>query len=337
MRNDEGGHLMPKNGTDWFRGIAAAMVILSHYAQWWTWFTPVEGNSAIFQLALTKLGIYGVDIFFLLSGYAMVISLGQNQMNKNFIWKRVKNTYIPYFIVVGVIELVSEGFVSLQDFLNFASGYDFWYMFVLFLFYIGFIVDYAIFRKNKGLRVAVFCIFTYIFSRILYDKGMNDFWYVSNIAFALGVIVGEYENGLKRVINKLWIPLTAILAAGMIPVIQWGLDGGVNFGQNPEDYQLSFQIGATVIWTLLVLILASKLPIKEKIFAFLGKYSLYLYLTHTFIFMQCVNKLECSYAGRFAASALITVAVSFVCGKAISAVCAFPFRKLTGLCIEKSG
>ena len=318
MRNDEGGHLMPKNGTDWFRGIAAAMVILSHYAEWWTWFTPVEGDGAIIQLAFSKLGIYGVDIFFLLSGYAMVISLGQNPMNKGFIWKRIKNTYIPYFIVVGIIELISEGFVSLQDFIYFASGYDYWYMFVLFLFYFGFIIIYAIFR-SKGLRVVFFCIFTYLFSRILYNKGMNDFWYVSNVAFALGVIAGEYENRFKKMIDKLWLPMVAILGAGMIPVIQWGLDGGVNFGQNPEDYQLPFQIGATVVWTLLVLVLSSKCHIKEKIFAFLGKYSLYLYLTHTYVFMQCVNNLKCSYAVRFAASAVITVVLSFASCQAITA------------------
>ena len=326
MRNDEGGHLLPKRETNWFRGIAALMVILSHYAEWWTWFTPVEGDGAVFQLAFTKLGIYGVDIFFLLSGYAMVISLGRNPMNKHFVWKRIKNTYIPYFIVVGIIELISEGFVSLQDFLYFASGYDYWYMFVLFLFYIAFIIIYAII-KNKGFRVTAFCIFTYIFSRILYDKGMSDFWYVSNIAFAFGVIVGEYESKLKKIIDKLWLPLTALLAAGMIPFIRWGLDGGVPFGQNPEDYQLSFQLAATVIWTLFVLILVSKCRIKERIFAFLGRYSLYLYLTHTYIFMQCINKLEGSYAGRFAASALITVAVSLLCGKLITAACAYPFRK----------
>ena len=167
MRNDEGGHLLPKRETNWFRGIAAVMVILSHYAEWWTWFTPVEGDGAVFQLAFTKLGIYGVDIFFLLSGYAMVISLGQNPMNKHFVWKRIKNTYIPYFIVVGIIELISEGFVSLQDFLYFASGYDYWYMFVLFLFYIAFIIIYAII-KNKGFRVTAFCIFTYIFFPLIH-------------------------------------------------------------------------------------------------------------------------------------------------------------------------
>jgi len=57
--------LMPKKETDWFRGIAVIMVVVSHYAEWWSWFAPMEGNAEIFRLALTKLGVYGVDIFFL--------------------------------------------------------------------------------------------------------------------------------------------------------------------------------------------------------------------------------------------------------------------------------
>ena len=127
MKNSQ---LMEKRETNWFRGIAVVMVVVSHYAEWWSWFVPLEGNAEVFRLALTKLGVYGVDIFFLCSGYAMVKSLGRERMHGAFIWKRVKNVYIPYLIVVGAIELLEGGFDSLQDFLHFASGYDYWYMFV---------------------------------------------------------------------------------------------------------------------------------------------------------------------------------------------------------------
>lgn len=308
----DNGQLMSKRETDWFRGAAAIMVVLSHYAEWWSWFTPAEGNAEIFRMALTKLGIYGVDIFFLFSGYAMVKSLGQERMHGKFIWKRVKNVYIPYLIVVGIIELLAGGFTSVQDFLYFASGYDYWYMFVLFIFYIGFIAVYTI-MGGKAPRVIAFSIFTYIFSNILYRKGMSDFWYVSNIAFALGVMAGEYEEQAKKVIDKIWIPLIAVLTIGMGFVIKGGLDGGVKIGENPEEYQLRFQIGATAVWSLLILVLAVKCRIKEKIVAFLGKNSLYIYLTHTYIFMWCVNNLELEYIWRFIVSALATVAVSFLC------------------------
>ena len=304
------GELMEKRETNWFRGAAAVMVVLSHYAEWWSWFVPLEGNVEMLRQGLAKLGVYGVDIFFLFSGYAMVKSLGRERMHGAFIWKRVKNVYIPYFIVVGTMELLAGGFASMKDFLYFASGYDHWYMFVLFVFYIGFIAVYTV-VGGKTPRVVVFSVFTYLFSRILYQKGMQEFWYVSNIAFALGVAAGEYEEGIKKAVDKIWIPLVFVLAIGMAFVTKCGLETYVG---GPGEHHLAFRIGATVVWVLLVLVLASKCRIREKVFTFFGRHSLYIYLTHTYIFVRYANRLELDIAWRFAASAVATVAVSFLCG-----------------------
>ncbi len=93
---------------------------------------------------------------------------------------------------------------------------------------------------------------------------MQDFWYVSNIAFALGVAAGEYEEWIKKAVDQIWIPFSLILAVGMFFVTKWGLEGSIGIGSGLEEYQMHFQIGATVIWVLLVLVLASKCRIKEK-------------------------------------------------------------------------
>ena len=321
MDNTNRKTLMNKRETDWFRGIAAVMVVISHYGNWINILTSLEGNAETFRFALTKLGVYGVDIFFLFSGYAMVKSLGKShgdgKMSWQFIWKRIKNVFIPYFIVIGVIELLSEGLTSIHDFWIFIIGYNYWYMCVLFIFYIGFIVIYAVIRV-KGIRVIAFSVLTYVLSYKLYQLDMFPFWYVSNIAFAIGIIVGEYEETAKKIIDKVWLPMVVLLTIGMIFVTKWGLTGGVNFGGNPEDYQLWFQIGATVVWTLLILILASKCQIKEKIFVFLGRNSLYIYLTHVYVFMRCINNLTCDMHVRFIISPICIIAVSFLCSLIIS-------------------
>ena len=311
MVNSNNRQFMDKRETDWFRGIAAVMVVLSHYAEWWTWFAQTEGNAETIRFAVSKLGVYGVDIFFLFSGYAMVKSLGQERMHPQFIWKRIKNVYIPYFLVVGIIELLSGGFTSLHDFWEFANGSDYWYMEVLFIFYIGFIVVYTI-MGGKGPRCVVFCIFTYIFSCVLHDKGMNDFWFVSNIAFAMGVVTAEYEDAVQKIINKAWIPLLVILIAGMALAVHSGLDENVTVGRT-EEQLLRMEIGATVVWSLLIMLLAAKCRIKERVFAYLGRSSLYIYLTHTYIFMWCVNFLKLGLGMRFLISAVVTVAVSVLC------------------------
>lgn len=310
--------LMNKRETDWFRGIAALMVVLSHYGHWWNILTPTQGNVETFRFALTKLGVYGVDIFFLFSGYAMIKSLGDRKMSWQFVWKRIKNVYIPYFLIILAIELYAGALTSLHDLWIVACGYKYWYMMVLFLFYIGFIVIYALIRI-KWLRTVIFCIFTYIMSYTLYKKGMQSFWYVSNIAFAIGIIAGEYEETFKKIIDKIWIYMLIVLSIGMAFATKWGLDGGVNWGGNPADYQIWVQIGATVVWTLLILILASKCHINEVIFAFLGKNSLYLYLTHVFVAMQCINfpKIE-SMSVRFIISPVCIIAVAILCNLIIS-------------------
>lgn len=308
--------LMDKRETDWFRGAAAVMVVISHYAEWWAWFMPTEGNWEVFRLALSKLGVYGVDIFFLLSGYAMVHSLGQERMYPQFIWKRIRNVYIPYLLVVGVIELLSGGFASRQDIWDLASGKDYWYMCVLFIFYIGFIAVYTI-MGGKGPRCIVFCIFTYVFTYTLYEAGKQDFWFVSNAAFAIGVVAAEYGQIIKKWMDRAGVLLMVILLAGMAFAVRSGLDPYV--AAHGERVQLlRMEIGATVVWTFLVLLLAAKCRIRGRSLAFLGKHSLYIYLTHTFIFMWSVNNLETAYALRFAFSAAATVAVSVLCSRLIA-------------------
>ena len=309
--------LMNKRETDWFRGIAAFMVVVSHYGNWINILVSLEGNAETFRFALTKLGVYGVDIFFLFSGYAMVKSLGNDKMSRQFIWKRIKNVFIPYLIVAGTIELISGGLTSVHDFWLLITGYNYWYMCVLFIFYMGFMVIYAIIRI-KGVRVIAFSVFTYVMSYKLYQSGLSPFWYVSNIAFAIGIIAGEYEEAATKIVDRVWIPMIVLLTIGMAFITRWGLTGGVNWGGDPEEYQVWVQIGATVVWTLLVLFLASKCRIREKIFAFLGRNSLYIYLTHTFVFMRCINNLTCNMYVRFFISPICIIALSFLCNLIIS-------------------
>lgn len=242
--------------------------------------------------------------------------------------------FIPYLIVIGIIELISDGLNSVHDFWLLISGYNYWYMCVLFIFYIGFIVIYAVIR-GKGIRVIAFCVFTYALCYKLYQYEMSPFWYVSNIAFSIGIIVGEYEEIAKKIVDTVWIPMTVLLTIGMAFVIKCGLEGGVNWGGNPEDYQIWVQIGATVIWTLLILILASKCRIKEVIFTFLGKNSLYIYLTHVYVAMRCINfsKID-SMSVRFIISPICIVFVAFLCNLIIS--CMWKLISISASLIKKN-
>ena len=111
----------------------------------------------------------------------------------------------------------------------------------------------------------------------------------------------------------------AVLGAGMALAVRSGLEPGIAAEKGAEEL-LRMEIGASLIWTLLVLVLTVKCRRKGKVLSYLGKRSLYLYLTHTFIFMWIVNVLECGIALRFLVSATVTVIVSIWCNLLIKGI-----------------
>lgn len=291
----------------WFRGIAIIMVILSHYAEWWEWFFSTVGKAEDFRLTLTKLGVYGVNIFFLFSGYGLTKAAEQKNIDGRFIWRRIQSVYLPYLIIVGIIQLLSGGFGSFSDFVKFLYGNDYWFMVILFLFYIGFILIWAI-LKNPHMRVLLFLLYTFAIIKVLFDKEMQSFWYVSNLAFVIGIIMGTYEKDCLK------IPLIAKIL--LIPLLlsfvfyyELYMDKA---GMIPEQI-LNLQMFNTVLWTIQIACIAALISWHDRIMGILGKCSLYLYLLHTYIFMRCVNSLNCDMRLRILIAAIATVVTAILC------------------------
>ena len=61
------------------------MIILSHYAEWWTWFYTEEGTSELIRNGISRFGPYGVAIFLLFSGYGLTKSAGNSRIGIKFI------------------------------------------------------------------------------------------------------------------------------------------------------------------------------------------------------------------------------------------------------------
>ena len=296
----------------WFRGIAIIMVIASHYAEWWSLFLAVEGRAEDFRLALSKLGVYGVNIFFLFSGYGLTKAAENKGVDGNFILRRMQSVYIPYLVIIGIVQILSGGFASFSDFVGFLYGKDYWFMVVIFLFYIGFVLLWQV-LKNPHLRILIFLLYTFAIIQVLYDKNMQSFWYVSNMAFALGILMGTYETGLCRVPLLVRILLIPLLLAFTI-YYELYMDQA---GMTPEQI-LRLQMLNTVLWTTQIACIASLIPWHGPVFIALGKRSLPLYLVHTFIFMKCVNALNCSIPLRYVIAAVATVIAAVLCESLIT-------------------
>lgn len=291
----------------WFRGIAVVMVIVSHYAEWWAWFLPTAGRVEEFREALSKLGVYGVNIFFFFSGYGLTKAAESKEIDGRFISRRIQSVYIPYLVIVGIIQLISGGFGSFSGFVRFLCGNDYWFMVVIFLFYIGFILIWQA-LKNPHLRILLFLLYTFAVIQILYDKNMQSFWYVSNLAFALGITMATYETGCRRVPSIARILLIPLLLAFTI-YYELYMDQS---GMTPEQI-LYLQMVNTVLWTIQIACIASLIPWHGPVFGALGKRSLYLYLVHTFVFMRCVNALNCSIPLRYVIAAVVTIITAVLC------------------------
>ena len=93
-----------------FRGLAILMVMASHYAEW-----MLEASKyPVVREFLCGLGVLGVDIFFLVSGYGLVKSAGERGVGRIFLWNRLSTCYLPYLLVVGMIMFLEGGFRRLE-------------------------------------------------------------------------------------------------------------------------------------------------------------------------------------------------------------------------------
>ena len=291
----------------WFRGIAIVMVIVSHYAEWWAWFLYTEGKAEDFRLTLSKLGVYGVNIFLFFSGYGLTKAAEHKEIDGSFVSRRIQAVYIPYLAIIGIIQIISGGFGSFSGFVRFLCGSDHWFMVIIFLFYIGFILIWKV-LKNPHLRILFFVLYTVAIIQVLYYKDMHSFWYVSNLAFVLGIVLGTYETGCSRVSLPIRIFLIPVLFAFTV-YYELYMD---KTGMTPKQI-LNLQMVNTVLWTIQIACIASLIPWHERFFSALGKRSLYLYLVHTFVFMKCVNTFDCDIKVRYLIAAITTIIAAVLC------------------------
>lgn len=320
-------NLYKRQSSGWFKGLAIIMVILSHYAEWWSWFYVEEGTSELIRSGISRFGPYGVAIFFLFSGYGLAKSAGDKRIGWKFILKRLLNVYIPYLVMVILIDLLSGGFETFEDVLAIFYGQDFWYMTVLFSFYLAFMTIWLVF-DNCHIRAVLMAVFTYWYSNYLYKTGEQDFWYISNIAFAMGVVLALYEPFIKKVVDKAGMVFTVLFGAGSVWVVHSALYVE-HVWAAPVD-EIRIRIIAVTIFTLFIVFLAAVWKWYDPVLPVLGKYSLYFYLSHTFLFMWAINYFEYEMSFRFVIATVVIIVVSFMMGILIEMLLKPVNKKLRG-------
>jgi len=307
--------LYSRRASTWMKGLAIIMIVLSHFAEWWAWFFAEEGIRELLRDGISRCGPYGVAIFLLFSGYGLVKSAGEKRIDWRFVAKRFVSVYIPYLAIVTVINLLGGGFdfKNVGDFGKFLYGDDFWYMTVLFSFYLAFMTIWFMFTDTHK-RAVLMGVFTYWYSRHLYMTGEQDFWYISNIAFLIGTLLALYESYIKKIIDRLGIILTVLFGAGSVMVVRAALYSE-KIWEIPYEEAWS-RISAIIVFTLFIACLAAVWKWYDPILPVFGRYSLYFYLTHTFLFMWTINNgnIHEEMRMRILFAAGIIIVVSLVLG-----------------------
>ncbi len=296
-----------------FRGVAIIMVMVVHFANW-----NYEGPlSEIWKGMVSSWGIYGVDIFFLLSGYGLVKSYEKNGIDKRFVLRRVLNTYVPYLLIVGSLSIfVDKSLDSPGALIDLLIGQDFWFMTVIFAFYLMFMVLYRIGFLKELLLTA----FVIGFTVYLYKSSHADFWYLSNGAFLIGVYAATLERkyGDKVKENIIRFNLAGIgLAAALISAYWYSVTG-------TEGVHLL----ASMMFTVMILGFCVQLDLKGYVLPVIGSYSLYIYLIHGRILWFLVSKFD---SVRFIKIAINDAWISVAAGIFIGVV----IEKIIGLVQKK--
>jgi exopolysaccharide production protein ExoZ len=92
------------------RGVAIALVFLHHYCTQFTVYTSISGFTEQFARAFQTFGAFGVELFFVLSGFLIYgILLRQRPSFVPFIVRRARRLY-PAFLVALIIGIAWDGF-----------------------------------------------------------------------------------------------------------------------------------------------------------------------------------------------------------------------------------
>ena len=264
------------------RGIAIFLVLISHYAVW----IGEIFHSDLLEYGLGRFGVYGVDLFFAVSGYGLVKSVGKKRINGTFLWKRFKNVYLPYLLIVGLITVYDGGISGMTGWVSFLTGAEYWYIRNILVFYLAFYVVYRL-SDRSWVRMLLMAVCLIAYSGLLIWQGRALFWYISNVTCLFGMLLAQYERQLLKAAGFLYPLQLLALAVGMYFVIKTELAGYTVIP--PLEEKIRSGLLAGLIWTYLMVQGCAFLHEKIRWLEAVGSFSLELYLCHMFVFYRVVN------------------------------------------------
>ncbi len=267
-----------KEQTTAIKGILCIIVLLAHSCG---------------PLYIRYFGAWAVACFFFLSGFSMELTTANKEIAGRFILRRilllivpmilVELLYHPLFSIIGMnLDLNTfAGYVT--GVLTFAPPINVaWYIEILVLFSVVFMTLRKCF-KTDFIRTSVFFILFYLLLLVYtFLCTPNSFVMKTAIWFYFGAFYSHNRKAIEEKFGgKTWLKYLLIAIALIAFVLPW-LSARV-------EYPLS---GALIVLfdntaPLLVFGLASIIDLRNKVFLWLGKLSIWIYLLHYGVVTFC--------------------------------------------------
>ena len=297
---------LSKEETNALRGVAALMVVAAHYVQ------RINQLSLPVTIPLIeKLGRYGVAVFFLCSAYGLMESTlrSENVDGKIFWRKRLRSVFVPYWLLqaLSLLVLPMERKILAWEVLIEFTGIKHWYIFVCFFLYLLFYLS----AKYQKKHILICCLVGIsILNLLLMAVGrVPDYWYSSNYAFLVGLIVSKYKETILE--HICWKSLACAIVLFLISSVLYA-----KFSHIWVVYFIFKNLSA-IFWAVVVVLAIWYVPLKHMWLQTLGNSSIFLYVIHLNIF----NAME-----YFQMESLIALSAGVCLSVIISCFLAYVYR-----------
>ncbi len=267
-------------------GIAILSIIIFHFTEDCMLYN--YHYDGFIKLYKTFISSGGVDIFLLVSGLGLYYSMKKTKSIKSFYKKRYFRVLIPYLIVsipafiwfsihnnLGILD-----FIKNITFINiFVEGnYWYWYVFFICFLYLLFPIIYKFINdKYVFIKVVFLCFVSTLISIIIYLVDINLFYKLELmllrfVPFFVGILLGYYSYHKKK-ITKVELVIILCLLLSFLLVLLHNIF--------LKRYGIFLGLSSLILIIIMLLDKIDKTKfynIFSKIFTFLGKYSLELYL-----------------------------------------------------------
>lgn len=251
------------------RGVMAVAIILHHMSE-------RTGGGRLFPF-MVHMGYLIVAVFFFLSGYGLMVQyMKKGESYLKGYWKNRVGYICAIFAFASLIYSIYHLIVGdFRPSLTIAANS--WYMVVQILLYVIFWCAFRIAGKRYSIGILFVFAMQTLMVIVMRMIALPGIWYMSNYAFVLGLIVAWKRDLIDRIIQQRFViaSLASVLMFGVFSALPSVIMGGYD----------TCRMASTICFTLIVMLLCSKIRIESKIWSWLGKISLEIYLYHGLVYM----------------------------------------------------